>query len=199
MPAAPCWAGVDVGGRRKGFDLAVIDRERVVGGPTRIGDAAAAVAWLREQKPAVVAVDSPRRRAPAGALSRPDERLLVAAKVCGIRYTPNAEALAANEGYYEWIQRGFDLYAALTAGARWTRWQVIECFPTATWTRLGGPKGARSRARWSREVLADQPLTLPPKRLGQDARDAIGAALTARAFADGATESFGDLVVPRPI
>ena len=34
--------------------------------------------------------------------------------------------------------------------------------------------------------------------MNQDARDAIGAALTARLFAAGVTESFGDIVVPLP-
>src|SRR5687768_8518218 len=87
------WAGVDVGGPKKGFDLAVIDAERLVAGPTRIRDRRGAVRWLREHSPAVVAVDSPIRPAPYPALSRDGERALVRARVCGIRYTPNAARL----------------------------------------------------------------------------------------------------------
>jgi hypothetical protein len=37
-----------------------------------------------------------------------------------------------------------------------------------------------------------------PERLSQDDRDAIGAALTARAHGQGETESFGAIVVPAP-
>jgi hypothetical protein len=35
-----------------------------------------------------------------------------------------------------------------------------------------------------------------PARLGQDARDAIGAALTARLHSLGRTRTFGEIVVP---
>jgi hypothetical protein len=35
--------------------------------------------------------------------------------------------------------------------------------------------------------------------MSQDARDAIGAALTARLHAQGRTDRFGDIVVPRGV
>jgi predicted nuclease with RNAse H fold len=141
-----------------------------------------------------VALDSPYRPAPDTELSRRCERELVKARVCGIRYTPNVQELARNPGYYAWITKGFELYAALAEAS--SPWQVIECFPTATWSRLGGRKGHRSRARWSKEVLDGLELRGLPARLSQDARDAIGAAMTARLYEQGATESFGEIVVP---
>jgi predicted nuclease with RNAse H fold len=184
------FAGVDVGAR-KGFDVAAIDRDGVVAPPERLPSVGLVVAWLLTQTPRLVGVDSPRRAAPDGARSRRDERELALA-VCGIRYTPDAVGLDANRDYYAWIRHGFALFAALEqAGV-----PAIECFPTATWTRLGGPRGTRSRAAWSRRVLARQGLTGVPARTNQDARDAIGAALTARLHDAGATERFGEIVVP---
>jgi predicted nuclease with RNAse H fold len=185
------YAGVDVGAR-KGFDVAAIDRYGVVAPPERLATVDAVVAWMCAYAPRLVGVDGPRRAAPDGARSRGDERALARA-VCGIRYTPDAEALAANPDYYAWVRHGFALYAALER----TGLRAIESFPTATWTRLGGPRGRRSRAAWSRSVLARQGLAGFPARTNQDARDAIGAALTARLHDAGATECFGDIVVPR--
>lgn len=185
------FAGVDVGAA-KGFDVTAIDRHGVVARPERLATVDAVMVWLRAQAPRLVSVDSPRRAAPDGARSRRDERALARA-VCGIRYTPDAEALDANRGYYAWIRHGFALYAALERA----RVPAIECFPTASWTRLGGPRGRRPRAAWSRGVLARQGLAGVPARTNQDARDAIGAALTARLHDAGATECFGEIVVPR--
>jgi predicted nuclease with RNAse H fold len=190
------WAGVDVGAA-KGFDVAVIDEHRLVAGPERIAEIREVVGRLREQRPRVVAVDSPRSPAPRGELSRPEERCLVRAGVCGIRYTPDEAALAGNETYYAWIANGFALYEALLAARRSAGWRVIECFPTATWSRLGGGRGSRSRARWSREVLDRLDIDDVPRGTSQDARDAIGAALTARLDDSGAAERFGEIVVPR--
>ena len=189
------WAGVDVGAG-KGLDLAVIDCRGLVTGPLRITEIAQAVRWLSDQRPRVVAVDSPRSPAPEGELSRQGERDLVHAGVCGIRYTPDRAALGENTTYYAWIANGFELYAALTAESRTAGWQVIECFPTATWSRLGGRKGSHSRARWSRQVLESLDLQRLPNRMNQDARDAIGAAVTAKLYDNNATERFGEIIVP---
>ena len=186
------FAGVDVGARTKGFDVALIDAVRLTC-QRRFEAASAAAAWLAEQRPRLVAVDSPRRAAPPGASSRPDEREL-AAKVCGIRYTPDERTLRAphRSDYYGWIVNGLELYAALEGAGL----AVIECFPTATWTRLHGPRGTRSRAAWSRAALAATGLGDVPARASQDVRDAIGAALTARLHVQGRTERCGEIVVP---
>jgi predicted nuclease with RNAse H fold len=185
------WAGVDVGGARKGFDVAVVG-ERSLAGSARLREPAEVVAWLRPFSPRVVAVDSPRACAPPGAASRPEEREL-AARVCGIRYTPARERVADRaNAYYDWIRRGLSLYAVLP-----DEWTVVECFPTATWTRLHGPRGRSSRARWSRAALAGLGVEGVPARASQDLRDAVGAAVTARLHDLGETESLGDIVVPQ--
>lgn len=191
------WAGVDVGAS-KGFDVAVVDRERLISPPKRIVTVAGVVDHLSELRPAVIAVDSPRRPALSGRRSRAGERDLVKAGICGIRYTPDENALHGSKTYYCWILNGLRLYEALGDSRSLARTTLIECFPTASWSRLGGPKGKHTRARWSRHVLEAQGLLDLPARMNQDARDAIGAAITAKLHSAGQTESFGEIVVPLP-
>jgi predicted nuclease with RNAse H fold len=185
------WAGIDVGGRKKGFHGALIDGDEVRA-LFHSHSARELVEWLRVQQPRLVAVDSPVSTAADGLSSREGERLLVRARVCGIRYTP-ARAEVDRNDYYEWIRNGFDLYAALAAAEI----PAIECFPTASWSRLAGPRGTKRRAAWTRRALAALDLGGIPPRLNQDYRDAIGAAVTARLHDEGATEAFGEIVVPR--
>jgi predicted nuclease with RNAse H fold len=73
---------------------------------------------------------------------------------------------------------------------------VIEVFPTASWTRWHGKRGHRTRAAWSLEALAELGLEGIPSRTNQDQRDAIAAAVTARQYTSGMTETIGEIVVP---
>ena len=189
------YAGIDVGAR-KGFDVAVIGDGRVVEPPQRITGVASVVDCLSALRPAVIAIDSPMTPAPPDKRSRVGERNLVKAGVCGIRYTPDEVTLHGNETYYGWILNGLRLYGALGRSRSLASATVIECFPTASWSRLGEPRGIDTRARWSRRVLEAQQIGGLPTRMNQDARDAIGAAITAELHAAGRTESFGDIVVP---
>jgi predicted nuclease with RNAse H fold len=191
MVEAARWMGVDVGGRRKAFDVALVEGHRLTG-LRRRQSVQDVVAWVAEAGPAVVAVDSPRSCAPPGCTHRSEERELRRA-VCGLRWTPPHDRLAGNP-YYEWIVEGLRLYAALAGRPV----EVIECFPTASWTRWHGPRNGRRRAEWTREGLARLDLDGLPPRTSQDERDAIAAALTARAHALGRSQAFGDIVVPAP-
>ena len=184
------WLGVDVGAPRKGFDAALVDAQGVVGLKRGL-DVAAVTRLVEARAPAVVGIDSPGSPAPDGETSRAGERA-VARAVCGIRWTPDAAALTANPHYYGWVLEGLRLHEALTEADT----TVIEVFPTASWTRWHGPRGRQPRADWSREALGGLGLEGVPARTSQDQRDAIGAAVTARAFAAGRTESFGGIVVP---
>jgi predicted nuclease with RNAse H fold len=187
----PVWAGIDVGKRKKGFHCALVDEKPCLLTPV-CRDSSGVVEWLAKHRPRVVAIDSPRNLAPDGEPSRPCEREFIAAGICNIRYTPDRVTIKARQDdYYEWIEHGLELYEALTG-----TWRVIECFPTASWTRWHGPRGTLTRAQWSRAALAGRELAGVPARMNQDARDAIAAALTARAHDRGETEEFGDLVVP---
>lgn len=188
------WAGVDVGGRRKGFHIAVLD------GGLRISLARAAtvgrcVELVRAS--AVVGVDAPSAWADPGERSRACERAFAGAGVCGIRPTPDeATAAARTDRYYEWVEQGLALWAALRAEGV----PALECFPTASWTRWSGRRGRTSRAAWSRSGLAALGLPGVGVARNQDERDAVAAALTAWQCErrPATVERFGDLVVPRP-
>ena len=183
--------GVDVGGRRKAFDAALIEGEYLTGLRRRqsVGDV---VAWVATVKPSVVAIDSPRSSAPPGRTHRPEEKE-VRDQVCGIRWTPPSAELEGNP-YYEWIVEGLRLYRALAPEPV----RVVECFPTASWTRWHGPRDSRRRAAWTREALATLDLEGVPSRTNQDVRDAVAAALTARDYDHGRFDAFGDIIVPLP-
>jgi predicted nuclease with RNAse H fold len=182
--------GVDVGGKRKAFDVALIDDQRLIDVRRRqsVDDI---TVWVLAAKPSVVAIDSPRSGAPPGLTHRPEEKMLRDA-VCGIRWTPPAEHLEGNP-YYEWIVEGLRLYDALQEVTS----EVIECFPTASWTRWHGARNGRRRSAWTREALAASKLQDLPPRTNQDTRDAIAAALTARDYTRERYDPFGDIVVPR--
>jgi predicted nuclease with RNAse H fold len=185
------WAGVDVGAAAKGFHVALVDERRLVGGPERCRSVAEAAGRLVAWAPRLVAVDSPRQPAPAGERSRPCERQFARARICGLRFTPDRPTVQSNP-YYAWILNGFALYHALAAAGL----AAVECFPTASWTRWHGPRRT-SRTAWSGAALRRLPLAGVPRRLNQDERDAIAAAVTARQHCLHLTERFGDLVVPR--
>ena len=182
--------GVDVGGSRKRFDAAIIGDGEILELAGRLSrDDVATLA--AQHRPAVIAIDGPRACAPDGESSRDCERLL-AQRVCGIRWTPDAAHVHASD-YYAWIVEGLALYRALADYGG----TVIEVFPTASWTRWHGKRGTRRRSTWTCEALAALSLRGVPARTNQDQRDAIAAAVTAERHAAGSTERFGEIVVPR--
>jgi predicted nuclease with RNAse H fold len=192
------WAGVDVGGRRKGFHVAVVDAGLHVR-TERVAGADGCAELLAEARPAAVGVDAPPGWADPGESSRANERAFARARVCGIRFTPDeATAGRRTDRYYEWVEQGIALWAALgAAGLR-----AVEVFPTASWTRWLGGRAPLSRAAWSGRGLAQVASAvggLDGVR-DQDTRDAVAAALTARQWdvAPASVETFGGLVVPRP-
>ena len=186
------WAGVDVGGTRKGFHAVVIDERAIVSGPRSLATPTDTASWLASFEPMLTAVDGPIAPAPDGWGWRPCERELAQA-VCGIRWTPSQDALERSPGYYGWVLNGLALYDLLAA----EKLQAVECFPTASFTRWAGkrPSGT-SRAVWTRDALRNLGLDRLPARTNQDERDAIAAAVTARLHAGGLTEMFGEIVVP---
>ena len=183
------WVGVDVGGKRKGFDVAVIDDRRVLalqGHLTREQVADLAMQY----QPVAIAIDGPCCCACEGRTAR-DGELQIARAICGIRWTPDERHVHAS-AYYAWILEGLALFHALAAH----HVEVLEVFPTASWTRWQGKRGSRTRAAWTRQGLAALGLDGVPARTNQDQRDAIAAAMTARQHSLGLTETIGDIVVP---
>jgi predicted nuclease with RNAse H fold len=183
------WLGVDVGGERKGFDVALINGRRLLALESRL-DRTSVAELVDRARPAVVAIDGPRCCAQPGRTSRDCERELVRS-ICGIRWTPDERAVHASE-YYAWVAQGLALFDALAGcGA-----EVIEVFPTASWTRWLGKRGSRTRIAWTRDGLSVLDLGDLPRRTNQDQRDAIAAAATARLHDRGLTEAIGEIVVP---
>ena len=173
------WAGVDVGGRKKGFHLAVIEGDRVTE-LDQYPDAQTLASHLIELKPQAVGIDSPSDWAPDGQKSRPAEREFAAKKICGIRYTPDLATAQAHTGtYYEWIFNGMELWDALRSDPHF-QGRLFEVFPTASWTIWHGPRGDRKREEWSQEALENLPLSLPEVKWTQDLRDAVAAALSGK-------------------
>lgn len=191
------WVGVDVGGRRKGFHVAVVDDGlHVTLGRARTADAC--VDLLIAARPSLVGIDSPCAWAEPGELSRACERAFAATGLCGIRFTPNEKAARARtDRYLEWVWLGLELWDALAEADV----PAVECFPTASWSAWLGARRSRSRATWTTEGIARLRATgvggLEEVR-DQDQRDAVAAALTARqtAVAPDAVVRFGALVVP---
>jgi predicted nuclease with RNAse H fold len=183
------WLGVDVGGKRKGFDVALIDDRRVL---VLVGklDRDTVIKLVETHRPTLVAIDSPRCCAAEGRTTRDGERQLAKA-ICGIRWAPDAQQVRGRP-YYAWIVEEFALFDALTARDV----DVIEVFPTASWTRWHGKRGNRTRSAWSKQGLATLGLEGVPTRTNQDQRDAIAAAMTARQHTLGMTEAMGEIVVP---
>jgi predicted nuclease with RNAse H fold len=182
------WVGVDVGGKRKGLYVAVIDDRRVLALQSHLTCRQVADIVMAN-RPAVVAIDSPRCCAPEGQTAR-DGELQLAKSICGIRWTPDAGRVHAS-AYYAWILEGLALFDALAAGV-----EVIEVFPTASWTRWQGKRGPRTRAAWTRQGLAALGLQCVPARTNQDQRDALAAAMTAHQHSLARTQMMGDIVVP---
>lgn len=190
---AEYYGGVDVGGARKGFDVAIIAGTGGLIEHGRLGTPRDVRRALDQFAPNVVAIDSPSAPGPEGERSRHGERLLVAAVGCNIRWTPDRVALEASE-YYAWIVSGLALYDELGRGT--PPWELIECFPTASWTRWCGPRAGRRRSRWTRQGLAGLGMEGVPARTNQDLRDAIAAAVTAFQSARRQTDKYGDIEVP---
>ena len=192
---------MDVGGRRKGFHVAVVRGGlrglELVERPRRLREPCDVGAWLRTCAPRLVGVDAPRQLGDHPA--RFDGERALAREVCRLRYTPTRAALERQRTtraprFYEWIEHGLELYDVLAnVGV-----VAIEAFPTAGWTRWKGPRNGASRARWSERALRGLRLREVPRTLGQDERDAIGAAMIAWMHDAGLTERFGDIVVPLP-
>jgi predicted nuclease with RNAse H fold len=177
-----------VGGPRKGFDVAVVDESRLLCLKGKLDQAGVREIAERFQ-PLVIAIDSPRSCAPPGEKTRAGERELNR-EVCGIRWTPDEAHVRSDNPYYSWIREGLALYEALAGSSS----ELIEIFPTASWTRWHGARDGCTRSAWSREALLR--LEGLPPRMNQDQRDSIAAAVTARQHTLKRTQSFREIVVP---
>lgn len=185
--------GVDVGGARKGFDVAVVEEQSLVSLEARCSRDRV-VQIVADAGPAAVGIDSPSDCAPRGEKSREGERELARA-ICPIFFTPDEAAVRSGNPFYGWVVEGLELYASLARVQPKT--ECVEVFPSAAWTVWAGPRAGRGKAQWSRLALRRAGIEGLPRRCSQDARDAAGAALVAGLFARGRARRFGTIAVPR--
>jgi predicted nuclease with RNAse H fold len=180
---------VDVGGPRKGFDVALVDERRLLWLESGLRSRPL-IELIESERPIAVAIDSPRSCAAPGKTARDSERHL-ASLICGIRWTPDETRVRASP-YYAWVAEGLALFDALEAVGV----EAIEVFPTASWTRWLGRRGTQTRSAWSQQGMAALGLEGVPTRTNQDQRDAIAAAVTACQHTHGLTQKIGEIIVP---
>lgn len=172
--------GVDVG-VRKGLDLVLLDRDRVVHEAlrgVRVDELASLVADLG---PEVVAIDAPPAWASTGRSRRTEREL----RWFGIQCfnTPSDERMGEHP-FYEWMTVGFAAFEAISG--LYPRYRggpvtgtAIEVFPHASAVVLAGclpPRGVPPHA-WRREVLRERGVD-PGGLRSADQVDAALAALT---------------------
>lgn len=200
---ARVFAGIDVGGLKKGFHAVALRRRHVLD-TFRSTKPEAVAAWCREVGAHVVGVDAPcgwsRDRG-----SRACERELAAD---GIRcFSTPTRARAGANPFYSWVRNGEALYAALASrhplfdGTKRSGPVCFETFPHGVVCALAGrvvaahPKGRR------RQVLSDWGLDV--STLGTiDEIDAALCAVSAAAFGAGPMKTYGTagegmLLLPR--
>jgi hypothetical protein len=164
-------AGIDIGGRRKGFHVAAVTGAEVVAGPQGIPIGDHVVQVLKELDPVVIALDSPRTCSPPGENSRQGERDLNR-EICGIRWTPEEAKLAGNP-YYEWIVCGRELYDALER-ERPSRMARHRGLPDGFLDDLGrpqvqeAPRAVDARSSQRHEARRTSIPPAEPRRQGRD-------------------------------
>lgn len=191
-------AGVDVGGKRKGFHaVALRDGEHLDQMTSR--DAAQVAAWCREVSACFIGVDAPCRWSADGR-ARPAERELMKEKIWCFSTPTQAVAEAHPKGHYDWMLAGAELFEHLEpdsplfsggainpAGAA-----CFETFPHAVTCALRGTIVSAKNKRKDRTALLEKAGIKLPLRSSIDTIDAALCALVAEKFADNSIKSYGD-------
>lgn len=197
------YLGIDVGGKRKGFNVVVLEgtsRPKIVRAERRLA-VKDVVDLVEETKPRLIAMDCPVDYAAPGSGRRESEKDFYDKGICGIRWTPDLKTMQnRSDNYYGWILHGKELLDKLN------REDVIEVFPTAALTQWSAPR-VGSRAKWSTAIIeglglaAELTDAIGSRRPSQDDRDALAAALNAWQYSRSKRSQFSDLgslVVPKP-
>lgn len=153
-------AGIDVGGKRKGFHAVALRGKNFLEKITDT-DPAVIVAWCLEQKATVVAVDAPCGWSKAGSSRQAERELFLFDEKIHCFATPTrAHAEANTKGFYDWVFNGEKLYQQLQKryplfnGKRAKGLVCIETFPHAAACALAGQVvSAKHKASVRREVL----------------------------------------------
>jgi predicted nuclease with RNAse H fold len=189
-------AGIDVGGRRKGFHAVAL----CVGKLLQRYESRSAediAAWCRDVNASRIAVDAPCAWSTDGR-ARPAERMLWSKGIWCFSTPTEVAAMQHPRRYYEWMLAGAEVYKALLPthplfdGICTRGPTVFETFPHAvTWVLSGGPVSARNKRRDRGALLAASGVELPAKS-SIDTIDAALCALTAHRMALGDFTLHGD-------
>lgn len=170
------FAGVDVGGEKKGFHIALTDGHAILEIAAELS-LPQAIEWLAERSPAVVAIDAPPQALIQGPETRAAERALSQAGF-RIQWTRRqGTGLPAPE----WMNHGAALWHELKRTLPHA--QLIETFPTAATAQL-----ANSAIHLPLSTLA---LLTPHRATLKDALDACIAADVAARAHQGLTHVYG--------
>jgi predicted nuclease with RNAse H fold len=203
----PTYAGVDVGGVRKGCHLAFL-RGQTIESIERLAHPALVASRCHEMNAAAVAVDAPCGWSASGR-SREAERAMLRH---GIRaYNVPARHLAQLHGFHAWMLQGEAVYSAMQPHfPLWTSSACpsegpfcFETFPHAvTCALLGRIVRGQDKSTDRLAALATAGIRLPERPLSQDDIDACICALAAQQVANGDAQAFGDkhegfIVIPQ--
>lgn len=201
--AEPIVAGIDVGGARKGFHVAIL-QGKVVRASIKEGDPQRILQCLRDEKVTAVGIDSPCKWALPGNKSRLAERQMRKERIWSFS-TPNKSKVEAHtKWFYEWMKNGWCLYEVLAAeypllefaDGTFPEKFAFETFPHAiTCAFLGVKNTSAEQKREQRgELLGKIGIELKKGSTSIDDMDAALCAVTALHLLDGPEEfkSYGD-------
>lgn len=181
-------AGIDVGGRKKGFHAVALENGAYLDQKgTR--DVHELVKWcVRIVRARVIAVDAPCRWSRDGH-ARPAERALMQQGIFCFSSTTREKAVSHPTDYFGWMLRGEELYQALERthplGDGPSGPYCFETFPHAiTWQLRGGSANAK-RKRAERSELLHRLGIYFKDRVGIDTMDAALCAYMAHLVATG--------------
>ena len=188
-------AGIDVGGKGKGFH-AVVMRNGILTARA-IAGAQEAADWCVAEGAQVVAVDAPMGWSTSGRSRQAERELKWDGVIIQCFRTPDAET-GGTKAFYGWVWNGMELYDCLAHhyrrydGMNRAGELVFETFPNAVACALAGrvipakPKPATRRGLLQAQGLDHSRL----KNI--DEVDAALCALTALRFVEGRTMQFGN-------
>lgn len=188
-------AGIDVGGKTKGFHAVALHDGSYLSqfthtDPTRVAD------WCREVRATVVGVDAPCRWSEDGR-SRPAEIALMQAGIQCFSTPTEAVARANKSNFYGWMLNGAELFVMLEKTYPIFRGKpsevfCFETFPQAVACSLAGEiVSAKQKTTVRRHLLANLGFDLKPFT-NIDKVDAALCAVAAHAASVGLVRAFGE-------
>jgi len=191
-------AGVDVGGKRKGFH-AVALRGSVYLDQMKSPDAAQVAAWCRNIGAQFIGVDAPCRWSGTGR-ARIAERALMAKKIWCFSTPTHAIALAHPKKHYDWMLARAALFDFLETHYPLFNGRAIdqaepacfETFPHAVTCAMRGEIVSAKNKRKDRATLLEAEGIKLSRRPSMDMIDAAICALVAAKFTSNSTNYYGD-------